>query len=239
MKSNHIALRLEEPCHENWDNMTPDEQGRFCGSCQKSVIDFTHLTDNEILKMIASNPQGFCGQFRESQLNRKVIETKLNGGSSKLNAFVAGIMVAVGAGTLSAQSADTSIYHPAVVIDEKHPTGPVCIRQIPDEPAEVVVNILVTDSVHGTPLENAVLYIPGSTFRAVTDSTGKATLTLPDSLAQTTLILVVQCAGFKRQTISVDPNNRSSTPIVARMTVAEKIFMGKPAFYNPEKKPQQ
>lgn len=240
MKSNNIGLRIEEPCHEEWADMTPDEQGRFCDSCQKSVIDFTHLTDNEILKMISANPNGLCGQFRESQLNRKVVETKLSGKNSKLNALVAGIMVATGAGTLSAQSADTTTYHPTVVIDEKHPTGPVCIRQISNETPEVIVNIIVTDSLNGSPLSNAMIYLPGTKYGAVTDSTGKATLTLPDSLTQEGMLtLMVQRSGFQLRTISIDSDNHSSAPIIARMIAAEKIMMGKPSIYRPEKKPQQ
>ncbi len=236
MKSNPIGLRIDEPCNENWAGMTPNEQGRFCDSCQKSVIDFTHLTDNEILKMISANPNGLCGQFRESQLNRKVVETKLSGKNSRLNALVAGIMVATGAGSLSAQSADTTTYHPTVVIDEKHPTGPVCIRQITEETKEeVVVNVIVTDSVTGIPLTNAVVSLSGGKFAVVTDASGKATLTLPDSLAHETITVIVNRSGFERKTFEVDLSNRSSAPILASLTVMERIFMGKPALYPVQK----
>lgn len=234
MKSNPIGLRIDEPCNENWASMTPNEQGRYCDSCQKSVIDFTHLTDNEILKMISANPNGLCGQFRESQLNRKVVETKLSGKNSKLNALVAGIMVATGAGTVSAQSTDTTTYHPIVVIDEKHPTGPVCIRTITNETREVVVNVIVMDSLNNIPLRNAFVYLPGSDVRVVTDSTGHATLTIPDSLANETITVMVQRSGFERKTISVDSSVRSSTPFIVQLIEEERKFMGKPAFYKPE-----
>ncbi|MFN3917981.1 MAG: carboxypeptidase-like regulatory domain-containing protein [Flavobacteriales bacterium] len=36
------------PCNENWDNMIPNENGRFCTSCQKTVIiDISNVTPGE------------------------------------------------------------------------------------------------------------------------------------------------------------------------------------------------
>jgi hypothetical protein len=74
MFRNHKAYRisLPEPCHENWQEMTPTEKGRFCASCQKEVIDFTQLNDAKIVAFLKQGQQGFCGRFRETQLDRKI-----------------------------------------------------------------------------------------------------------------------------------------------------------------------
>jgi hypothetical protein len=45
----YLEISIPEPCHENWDAMSPTAQGRFCGSCQKEVVDFSGKTDTEIL----------------------------------------------------------------------------------------------------------------------------------------------------------------------------------------------
>ena len=34
---------IPEPCHEDWDAMTPEEKGRFCKVCEKSVVDLTAM----------------------------------------------------------------------------------------------------------------------------------------------------------------------------------------------------
>ena len=52
--------------------MTPEAKGRFCASCQKTVIDFTDSSDREIASIL-KNQKSACGRFREGQLNRNLI----------------------------------------------------------------------------------------------------------------------------------------------------------------------
>ena len=44
-----ILLHIPEPCHENWDAMTPQDKGRHCQSCNKIVVDFSVMTDRQVL----------------------------------------------------------------------------------------------------------------------------------------------------------------------------------------------
>jgi hypothetical protein len=36
-------LQINKPCHENWGAMTPNERGRHCASCNKTVVDLTAM----------------------------------------------------------------------------------------------------------------------------------------------------------------------------------------------------
>ena len=47
--NNQFKLQIGTPCHENWDNMSQVEKGRFCGSCEKTVVDFSKMTEAEIV----------------------------------------------------------------------------------------------------------------------------------------------------------------------------------------------
>jgi hypothetical protein len=67
-----VKLSIPEPCHENWDAMTPADKGRFCASCQKNVVDFTKSSDREVLAYLKQN-HNVCGQFDNSQLDRELI----------------------------------------------------------------------------------------------------------------------------------------------------------------------
>lgn len=71
MRKQPIKLSIDDPCHEDWDAMTPTQQGKFCTSCQKEVIDFTSLSDAEIVtRMQLSKGKDMCGQFNSTQLQR-------------------------------------------------------------------------------------------------------------------------------------------------------------------------
>ncbi|HWY38952.1 MAG TPA: T9SS type A sorting domain-containing protein [Bacteroidia bacterium] len=64
-----MNISINEPCHENWDAMTPNQQGAFCKSCMKDVVDFSAKSLEEI-KTFFSKPQTgkVCGRFEEKQL---------------------------------------------------------------------------------------------------------------------------------------------------------------------------
>lgn len=65
-----MKVSINTPCHENWDAMEPNEKGAFCLSCQKSVVDFSNKTTNEIKSFFRSiaDTQKVCGRFKEEQL---------------------------------------------------------------------------------------------------------------------------------------------------------------------------
>ncbi|MBO9205022.1 MULTISPECIES: carboxypeptidase-like regulatory domain-containing protein [Niastella] len=67
-----LRLTVPDPCHENWQKMTPQEQGRFCGSCQKVVVDFSVMTDKEMLDYFSKASQQVCGRFSNDQLNKEL-----------------------------------------------------------------------------------------------------------------------------------------------------------------------
>ena len=68
-----IQLTIAEPCHENWDGMTPVEKGRFCGSCQKQVVDFSDMSDRQVAEFFKKPSTGsVCGRFMTDQLDRAI-----------------------------------------------------------------------------------------------------------------------------------------------------------------------
>jgi hypothetical protein len=65
-----IQLTIETPCHENWAGMQPAEQGRFCNTCQKKVIDFTAMNNREVYNTILKQDANICGRFNNNQLQQ-------------------------------------------------------------------------------------------------------------------------------------------------------------------------
>ncbi|WP_084708698.1 energy transducer TonB [Hymenobacter norwichensis] len=63
-----LNVRLNA-CHEDWQQMTPVEQGHHCTQCNRTVIDFTSRTQTDLKAAFQTSPDGrICGRFRQSQL---------------------------------------------------------------------------------------------------------------------------------------------------------------------------
>ena len=71
--SKKIQLSIAEPCHENWENMSPVDKGKFCGSCQKQVVDFSNMSDRQVAEFFKKPSTGsVCGRFMTDQLERDI-----------------------------------------------------------------------------------------------------------------------------------------------------------------------
>jgi len=63
-------IYIPNPCSENWNEMNPEEKGRFCSVCSKCVIDFTEKNTQEIQQIIEEkSDESVCGRFYNHQLN--------------------------------------------------------------------------------------------------------------------------------------------------------------------------
>ncbi|WP_284464677.1 hypothetical protein [Chryseobacterium sp.] len=91
-----MKLIIPKPCHENWENMTSDEKGKFCSICSKTVHDFTNFSDEDLISSFNSD-ENICGRFRENQLGRNL-------NVSIAGKLALGLLVATGAlATVNAQ----------------------------------------------------------------------------------------------------------------------------------------
>lgn len=60
-----MNFNIPKPCHENWDIMNPNEKGRHCTACAKTVVDFTQMTDEEVLNYFSTHKnERICGRVK-------------------------------------------------------------------------------------------------------------------------------------------------------------------------------
>jgi TonB-dependent SusC/RagA subfamily outer membrane receptor len=95
-----MKITIPTPCHENWKTMTPEEKGRFCSVCSKTVRDFTIASDEEIINVFSNVTEEICGNFYKSQLNRNLQYSYIN---SVLVKFAVGFILTTG-GLISVQA---------------------------------------------------------------------------------------------------------------------------------------
>jgi len=96
----HYTLSIPKPCHEDWSKMTPNEKGRFCQSCYKTVVDFTKMNTEGIQNYIHNNRnQRICGHIKQSQLdsiNLKIPEAILYSNLSFHRLFLLAVLFSMG-----------------------------------------------------------------------------------------------------------------------------------------------
>lgn len=115
-----LNISVPKPCHENWETMSPEEKGRFCSVCSKTVLDFTTKTKEEVLNYVADHAnEKMCGRFRNDQLQpaSAKIEIPLSilyRKVSTLQAFALALLIVFGAGLFSCTSPGLP-NHPSVV----------------------------------------------------------------------------------------------------------------------------
>jgi hypothetical protein len=65
-----MKISIPKPCHENWNEMLPEEQGRFCLKCSKTVIDFSKKSKDEITAFFKEASGKICGKFTIHQIEK-------------------------------------------------------------------------------------------------------------------------------------------------------------------------
>ena len=184
-----IQISIPEPCHEGWQNMTPVEKGRLCASCQKTVLDFTHLSDNEIINLVSKN-DALCGRINVSQLNRNLIETKTK--SNYFGYFATSVLAFLGLGTESVLAQEKPVVEQT---DLKY------LNKDLDSVKKITVSGVVTDS-FGYPIPGVIVKIQNKKGFIHTDNYGKFSIDVKRNK-----ILVFSFIGTIEQRLKVNSDN--------------------------------
>lgn len=201
-----IQLQIPEPCHENWDKMTATQQGRFCMLCQKEVVDFSVMTDAEILYYLSTASSKTCGRVDDSQLNRVLASPQQKRKYSFKYAWsvlISSVLLAT-----EAQAQGTLRVDSAVALPVDRPTrGEVVVvgKMAYQEPVSKAIREIsgtIADQ-NNEPLSFASVIIYGTKTGVATDADGHFTITVKNGFKN--VKLVVSSVGYITQII--DCNN--------------------------------
>lgn len=192
---NRLQISIPEPCHENWDKMTPTKQGRFCDVCSKCVVDFTRFSDGELLAYFSNPPKNLCGRFDNKKLNTVISSSPTTHFSLAKRLFWGLAMVAGVGTTLNAQT--TAINNTPTTEQEPFYNNDT-ILQSPQTTSDTigVIKGVLLDSATNEPLVGASIFIKGSKIGASTDLNGKYSLKLPKEYLNKPLTIEVHYIGY-------------------------------------------
>lgn len=187
-----FEITLPQPCHESWPEMTPTEQGRFCDQCAKEVIDFSKLSDAELIDRLQKTSQG-CGRFTASQIQRSYPINNKKRYWNKAAAFLFPILL--GSSALAAQTVKKTIQtqivetKPPKTLIEENPEQEISIKgTVFDENQETIIGVTV--------------HLDNSNIGAVSGIDGTFELKIPKNLAENARLSFFY-VGIKSRTINV------------------------------------
>lgn len=137
-----FKFTIPKPCHEDWNNMTPDETGRFCSVCTKGVVDFSDKSPEEIQHYLLQNQeQKVCGRFRNDQINKfdiKVPKSILMQKRSFHNAFLLALFIVMGTTLFSCKNHNDATLGEVSVVEDSIQTNHIKGLILP--PKETIQN---------------------------------------------------------------------------------------------------
>lgn len=69
----NFQIKIQNPCHQDWKGFRPTLEGGFCDTCQKNVIDFSTMSESQLVayfRDLSNENQSLCGRFRDDQLQK-------------------------------------------------------------------------------------------------------------------------------------------------------------------------
>lgn len=77
MIKKQLQISIPKPCTEDWQAMGDNNSGKHCLVCQKNVIDFSRMSNNEIIHYFENYKGTTCGRFTQKQLANPIINTNI------------------------------------------------------------------------------------------------------------------------------------------------------------------
>ena len=194
-------IQINTPCHENWAKMTPEDKGRFCSLCNKSVIDFSLMTDNEILKHLKKENSDLCGRFSVTQLQRPIRETQLQ---PKKNwrywlASISALLFLINRSEAQTKNAVNTHNNPSIT-----PKDSMELTK-----GKILITPTATDILKGTVVDSAGKPMEGASIRVKENGVGvtadnKGNFHLNIKHLPETFTIVVAYIGYETQRIPIN-----------------------------------
>jgi len=105
----HVGI--QQPCSEDWNEMTPTDRGAFCQKCAVDVFDFTNKTSSEIKSILRENLGGkICSHIypvQERILNQEFEQWQFDSKRSIQRAMAFSLIIVFGLSLFSCSSPES------------------------------------------------------------------------------------------------------------------------------------
>lgn len=192
-----LTIAVPQPCAEKWAAMTPAAQGRHCAACAKTVVDFSRMTDAQVIAHLNQASNKTCGRFRPEQLSRPL---RLPPAAPVSQRWAAAVLAVLGVG--AAAPAVAQLPTPQTLTQQTMTMGMVATT--PSRPVLPVriVQGRVMEASTGQGLPGVTVLVEGTQHGTSTRSDG--TYELEVAVGINNARLVFSSIGFETAVMSSD-----------------------------------
>ncbi len=205
MIKKQYSVSVDNPCIQDWSSMENSDKGKHCMHCAKSVIDFTQLSDQQAMQEIERSAGNLCGRFRPDQLNRS-LSSYQTASNASLYKFLTGLLL-FGASKQAVAEPNIGLKLNIVSIDRSAELQHLSTQlELTTDSARNTVSGVVVDGSTKEKLPFAYITIKNTNIATTTDFDGAFKLTIPDSLLNNELYLIVSFVGFRSKEFHLNKN---------------------------------
>lgn len=203
---NSVQIRVKNACEENFDNFKATTTGGFCENCQKEVVDFTKMSNQELIDFFSMKTKHICGRLKASQLNRPLQKNTSNFLKKSIAFASVSLMVLATAPAVQAQpSVDLQGNLVAVKAQNQY----------------VVKGTVLDDQ--NLPLPGVNVVLKGTTEGVVTDYDGKFEFSRK---LQAGDVLIFSYIGYDPKEYKIKATEETLIDITIQFDASDVILMG-------------
>lgn len=194
-----LSISIPDPCSVPWESMTLVENtNRYCASCEKVIIDFTQMSDAELLTYFNKNTK-HCGRFAEHQLNRQIIPVTVHWAKWKRTLLLPSFLIGIEAAAQTGGTKADSVQIPQAQFPSALMSQPVSVHS-----DTLILEGVVIDSTN-SPVSGCIVWMVRDTgnFSASTDSEGRFRLKVTGILPGDSANLHIHYLGYQPYETSI------------------------------------
>ena len=221
--SSNFKIQISNPCHEKWGEMIDNNTGKFCSSCQKSVVDFANFSDHELHIWFTENQGKSCGRFKPEQLDR-LIRVKSNFAISQFKPSLIAASLLAFLSFPKLVNANISLSYPTTFQTDNKKSLKDDVLKENTEDDFVTVRGKVIDKGDKLPLIAVSIRVKNSKIGTTTDRNGEFELRLDRKQFKDKVILDIRYIGFESKELKVNLNKNDV--IFVKMNMDQSILGG-------------
>lgn len=210
-------ISINKPCQENWNSMSPTQQGAFCAVCKKDVVDFTNLPVGQFKNKLKNTT---CGRFTAQQLEQVYDFSD----SSRFSRIAA----AIGITTILAGTSVSNAQSPIIKRELQEINNNASINHndvFSKKPIDTLVLKGRVIDVSGEGVFGALVELKETQWKTRTDFNGYYSLQVPKDYLIENGVLIIRSTGYGVNEIKLT-NIDISTKVITLSTSTISAALG-------------